>query len=184
LIKVQEKGDSVVVCVKEKTLVLNRSQARLLLQKLADILGYRVAPRKRTIAWRLEPQFLRVQIVESKAVRPVAVPLDVIRAWCKILSELGAGKYLKRELMTRVAQLLMGHDTHRARLSRYFDGARFDWERFFGCREDFYTYFRAPILVFADLGAVHETRSPYLEVHEIPQLCHQHWVRVTLETSS
>ena len=163
---VYKYGEKIVIENGSK-IILDENQARYLLKKLADTLGYRINPVKPDVTFKLAgPGLIYIAIYEGKGQKTIVLPVDVIREYIAVLSQLGPGKHKKRLVANMVLTRLAGDERFKPALEKYIIDGKLDWEKFFGGREEYYTYFRAPILVLEKLGYVKELRSPYITVTE------------------
>ena len=167
-VKVYKKSDgSIVVEVSGTKLTLSGTQARVLLKKLADLYGYKLSPSRPIVrASIVAPGLVKIILHEGRSAKTYVVPLYVFDAFISVLRGLGPGRHEKREIASRVFTRLLDRKDIAKRIEKYFASGVFDWEKFFGARNEYYELYRAPILVLDKLGLIVERQGRYLEVTE------------------
>lgn len=158
MISVERNRDGDIVIKNDSSvneLVLKPHQAIYLLKKLADELGYKVTVSKPVIRFKLEAlSTIRVWMIEGKQSRTFVIPLDIILSYVAVLKSIkneSRDKVSKREVVGHVINKLTSKYKE---LEKYFKDGDFDWEKFFGSRTDYYTYFHVPVLILEKLGFI------------------------------
>ena len=167
LVYLDPEGNVIIEVPGSCKLRLHQYQARYLLRTLAEKLGYRIQNLRPSIIWKLTTLgHVRIEIHEGTkgGVKEVVLNRKLLEAYLETLRKLGSGKYTKRELAKHLVSTAMSVDDDAKReLERYIIGGEFDWEKFFGGRNEYYTYYRAPVLLFEELGLV-KSRGSYIYI--------------------
>lgn len=165
MITVYKTNQHIIIEANNQKITLTENQARYILKKLADTLGYRVTTQKPTLTYKLEPGgLLRIVVHEGKGQRVSIIPIDVLHTFLETLKQLGPGKHQKRKLATTIIEKLVKDKRIKKQLEPYYINGKFDWEKFMGGRDEYYAYFRAPILILEENGIVKSTRTSTITI--------------------
>jgi len=156
--------DNIVVETDSKKILLKDYEARYLLLKLAQVLGYKVTPKKPVIKYSLSTGAVHVVLREGRISRTYTLPLAVLTKIIEALQELGPGRHEKRLVAEKVALKLKTLKHVEGMLDKYFVNNVFDWEKFLGGRQEYYMLFRVPLLLLEELGLLKESRGKYVNV--------------------
>lgn len=170
MIEVRATDGGVVIEAGDASIVVTDAQARVLLKRLADALGYRVAPRRAEVYAEYDERgkAFRVLVREGASERAVTVPEEVVAAYVEAVRQRGPGLVAKRDLADDVLSQVIFLPGHTERLAPLFDKAtgRLVWERLAEARKEYAVYYRAPVLVLEKAGIVRETRGKNIRVTE------------------
>ena len=161
-----QRDGRVVIEAGTQKITLTEQQGKLVLKKLAEIYGYRLSPVKPEIRVKYDPigKTVKIDIYEGKTVKPVVLPVKVLRTYLRVLRMLGKGRHDKKVLAKLVMDKLVEEPDISRKLLEYYVNGEFDWKRFFGGRQEYYELFRAPILLFDRLGILQEKRGTYITI--------------------
>ena len=153
---VVKNGENILVKVNNQALTLDKKEARILLLKLAEALGYRILTSTPVTRYARDPitGSVKVTIYEGKSVKEIVVPDKLLATYIEVLKELGPGKHAKREILRRVLLKLKDDPMYAEIAERYLKNDGVEWERFFGSRTHYYELFRAPMMILNDAGIV------------------------------
>jgi len=165
---VYEKKDSVVIEKNGVRIELTESEGKMVLKKLAEFYGFKLNAVKPIVAYKYDPlsRNVKVFIHEGRQLKTYIVPSKLLAIYLSVLKMLGPGKHMKREIARLAAEEMLKHPEFKDRISQYYVGTVFDFEKFFGGRADYYELFRAPILLLDKLGFVKEYWGTKIEVTE------------------
>jgi len=155
---VYEKKDSVIIEKNGVRIELTEPEGKMVLKKLAEIYGFKLNAVKPLVTFSYNPVSKKVKVFihEGRQVKTYVIPSQLVAIYIRVLKELGPGKHLKREIARRAAEEMLKYPELRDRISQYYVGTEFDFQKFFGGRADYYELFRAPILLLDKLGYVRE----------------------------
>jgi len=168
VILVYEKKDSVVIEKDGQRIELAESEGKLVLKRLAEIYGFKLNAIKPIVTYKYDPlsKNAKIFIHEGRQLKTYVIPTLLITIYLRVLKMLGPGKHMKREIARLAAEEMLKYPELRDRISQYYVGTEFDFEKFFGSRADYYELFRAPILLFDKLGFVKEYWGTKIDVTE------------------
>jgi len=165
---VYEKKNSVVIEKDGQRIELTESEGKMVLKRLAEIYGFKLNAIKPLVSYKYDPlsKNIKIFIHEGRQLKTYVVPTLLIAIYLRVLKSLGPGKHMKREIARLAVEEMLKHPELRDRISQYYVGTEFDFEKFFGSRADYYELFRAPILLLDKLGFVKEYWGTKIDVLE------------------
>lgn len=160
MVLVSASKDKVIIEFDNSTVELSHEEAVLLVNSLANHLGFRVYFLKPYVKFTVESaNTIIVDIYEGRNAVSMKVHADIIKAYIDVINTHKGEEMKKREFVEDALVILLRNDLFKDDIAKFFYRRKFDWEKFFGDRRRYYLYYRAPALLLEKLDKIFLTKG-------------------------